>query len=248
MMFHSINGSTAPTVINSMGEQVDFLTTAGSFAGVEGKGSVVAGDDKLYAAVDVEFFAEVQGDYYLGVYTVQNNIVANQSGQGMVQQPKLLTGAFTDEWYGIPIQSTTGVQSFEFEMDKPADFSSVDGDTEILTVIWNKVEDTYLFFNAHTNGMIESISSTNELEESISEMKASFINDQLDLKINASAEFNEARLVLTNLVGQKMFTSNPTQLINGLNELNYSIRDLKSGIYIVSLQIGDHQISKKVFK
>lgn len=244
----SMNTNSAPAAIESMGEQIDFLSSLGAFAGVEGQGYIVNNSDQLYADVDVEFFSEVAGEYYLGVYTIQTNIIANQSGQGTVLQPKLLTGGFTEDWFGIPISSSTGIQSFEFSMDQPADFSAVEGDTEILSVIWNKVGDQYVFFNANMNEIILSVSSTNELKNSIASMKANFSNDQLNVNIDATESLNNGKVVLTNLTGQTLFNADVAELNTGLNQLNYLVNNLNSGIYILSLQIGDKQVSQKIFK
>ncbi len=244
----SINSNNVPTVTTSIGEQIDLLASLGAFAGVQGQGSVTSGSNKLYANVDVEFFSELQGEYFLGVYTVQNNVIANQASQGVVQQPKLLTGAFTDDWFGVPLTNTTDVQSFEFEIDQPQDFSSADGDTEILSVIWNKLPSgAYVFFNASVNGTINSTSNTIELGNALNQMKAGFNGNQLKVKIDAAQKIDDARLIVRNIVGQNV-SSKLLELNKGDNSVNMDNLEIPGGLYILTLEAGDQKISQKVYK
>ena len=247
--FNFMNGATAPEVIASMGEQIDLLANLGAFAGVQGTAFLADGSDDLMAQVDVEFFNETAGEYYLGVYIIQNNIIANQTGQGLSVQPKLLTGGFTEDWYGIPISGTTGLQTFDFSTPRPENFSiEEEGDTEILSVIWNKREDgTYTIFNANMTDEILMVSDTDNPVLIQLELTGRFRGDNLSLALNSEIAIENAKITVNNINGQSVYAKSH-QLQEGETSLSLELSSLSSGIYLVSLSINGNLKTLKVLK
>ena len=246
--FQNMNGNTAASVTASMGEQIDLLADLGTFAGVEGKGYTTSDENKLFADVSVEFFSEIEGEYFLGVYTIQNNILWNQSGQGMVMQPRLLTGSFTEDWYGMPINGTTGQQDFTFEMARPSDFDAENGNTEILTVIWNKLPSgQYLVFNANVNNEIESVSSNDEVEVKLSGIKTYLQEEELILSLK-EVNLDVLQVNIVDVVGKsilkKQFNQNDLQASN----LSLDVSQLNTGFYFVQMESKNSKWTTKIYK
>ncbi len=246
--FQNMNSNTAASVTTSMGEQIDLLADLGAFAGVEGVGYMTDDDQKLFADVSVEFFNELEGEYFLGVYTIQNNIVWNQSGQGMVMQPKLLTGSFTDDWFGIPLTGNTGQQDFTFETSTPTDFVPEDGNTEILTVIWNKLPNgKYVVFNANVNNEIMSISSNNDLEKDLSEIKTYLQDDALILDLN-DADLNVLQVNIIDVIGKSILNKKFEKNDLGSDKLSIDVNQLTTGFYFIQMESQNSRWTQKIYK
>ena len=248
--YQNMNSSTAPDAITSMGEQIDLLSSFGAFAGVYGEGIISDVDtEEITAHVDLEFYGEITGEYYIGVYFIQNNIIANQSQQGDVLQPKLLTDAFTEDWYGIPVTATTGVQSFDFTTMRPAGFSAEEGDTEILTVVWNKIdEETYVIFNAHVNGTIQQVSNTTELTTIQQSLKGNIITNTATLSFDSAQNIDNATFFINDISGRSVYTQSVSNLQEGNNSLEADVSNLTNGIYVMGLNVEGTLTTVKVFK
>lgn len=110
--------------------------------------------EKLVVSTSTKFFKDTEGDYYLGVYVLENGIVANQSGPKggpnaihdnvlrggngswgeLISSGSVAKGKFFDKVVSIDIPS-------EWNKDK----------LSVYTVIWKKNNIKYDFVNAYIN-------------------------------------------------------------------------------------------------
>ena len=91
--------------------------------------------DKIDVHTKAKFFAELNGEYYLSLYLIENNVVEEQASLGnAVEHPMVLRTAFTDDDEGMQIAS--GSISVDFEVEN--DFSL------IRQPEWN-LENSYIY-------------------------------------------------------------------------------------------------------
>lgn len=109
---------------------------------------------ELTTIVKTKFFQAVEGDFYVGTYLVEEGVLNAQEGQeGIVAHKNILRAAFTEDSFGRPIQTPIPITA-------DATFSQINtlileetwnkNQLEIVTIIWQKVGDTFQFINGST--------------------------------------------------------------------------------------------------
>lgn len=103
----------------------------------------------------VRFFQETQGDFYLGLYLLENNVMEIQSGQsGLANHQKVLRFCLTQDSWGKPVTNGTVAAGTDFDLDYELSISSIDGyDYELAAIVWNKVNDVYIPVNAWSSDL-----------------------------------------------------------------------------------------------
>ncbi len=250
----NINSNNADDKIALIVDAVDLNASLGAFMGVD-INDVYLSEDGTMLSVDMTQMIMnngLEGRFSVGVYLIQNNIMHNQSGKGNVLQPKLLTGSFTGDTFGAPVDidaSSVGDYTSTLSIEAPSTLSLVDGDTEIVTIIWRWDDDgiKYVFNADHWSGEISQLSNTNERAESLNEVTALFRTSDLQVNINAASSFDNVSLLLTDVTGKRILSDNLI-LTSGDNSFTLPASDLRSGVYVLNMSIGNQQITQKIFK
>jgi len=250
----NMTSNNAADKIALMVDAVDLNASLGSFMGIDINDVYVSADGATLS-VDLEqniVNNGVEGTFSVGVYLIQNNIMHNQSGQGNVLQPKLLTASFTEGHFGPSMEidaSSEGMIEFTHSIDAPETLSLLDGDTEIVTIIWRWDTDgiKYVFNADHWTGEISQLSNTNEVPELVSNINAVFEGSDLNIALSSSSNFQNVRMVLSDITGKKVH-SEMVDIINGQNNFSFNSLELVSGMYILNMNIGDKQITQKLYK
>lgn len=248
-----VTPSNASDKVQGMIDAVDLNASLGSFMGINIINPTLSADGMLNVTLEQEFYdIGLTGKFSAGLYLIQNNIMHNQAGQGEVLQPSLLTASFTTEHFGVESEldgTELGIVSFPLSMEAPESLSLADGDTELVAIIWRWADDGHkTVFNAdHYTGEITQLSNANEIEYSISDVKALFQDENLNIILDSNQSFENVNLSLVDLSGKKIMSQN-IQIQEGRNNLYYPTTDLSSGLYIMNLTIGNKQITNKIFK
>jgi len=250
----NITPNNADDKIALLVEGVDLNASFAAFMGID-INDVYLSTDGTTLSVDLTQMIMnngVEGRFSVGVYLIQNNIMHNQSGQGNVLQPKLLTASFTGDTFGSPLDidaSSVGSLDFTHTLVAPSTLSLADGDTEIVTIIWRWDDDglKYVFNADHWSGEISQLSNTNELEEVVSQVTSSFSGNNLLINLESSESFDNAKVSLLEVTGKNIF-SNLVNINNGINQFSFEQSNLNPGMYILNVLIGDKQITKKLYK
>jgi len=244
--------SNAADKIASMIEVVDLNASLGAFMGIDINDVYLSSDGTSLSVDLTQEFYGVEGEFSVGVYLIQNNIMHNQAGKGNVLQPKLLTASFTDEPFGVSGMidgSTVGSVDFTHTLAAPSTLSLADGDTEIVTIIWRWDDDgkKYVFNSDKWSGEISQLSNTNELEEVVSDLTSSFLGNDLIVNLESTESFNDTRISLLTVSGKNIF-SDLVNINSGANQFSFEQTELNTGMYILNVLIGDKQITKKLYK
>lgn len=246
--------SNAEEKIGLMKDAVDLNASLGSFMGID-IDHVSLSEDGTTLTAEIShhiYDNEVEGDFSIGLYLIQNNIMHNQSGQGNVLQPKLLTASFTEEPFGTAITveaGNFGSVNSTLSMDAPSTLSIQDGDTELVAIIWRWVDTGQkTVFNAdHWTEGIEQVSSTDDLTIGLQGLKTLFRADELQISFSADQAYANVNLSLIDVAGRKV-VSQQVEILAGENNLEISTNNLTSGMYVLNMNIGNEQITQKVFK
>ncbi len=159
----SANSGNAATVRQTVRDTVDqaFEESPVVQTGIRATLDPAADDLNLRIELKTRFFQEAEGEYSLGLYTLDKLLIAPQTGQGNMAQHKLvLEDALIDQPFGLPLAdgAVAAGTSDDFYGEFNIDPEEAAG-TQIVTIIWRKVDDAYLPVNCNF-GDIATLSAT----------------------------------------------------------------------------------------
>ncbi len=184
---------------------------------------------ELQVKAKTEFFLPVnQGDYYLGLYLVHDQLIAPQTGQGnnavhrYVLRKSLFANHFGEPLAKGPIALGKTFETQATMIDVP------EGNLKVVGVIWNRRSDgKYLFFNA--NLITPELSSSTAQETA--KMDFSFMSKDQIIFINGVQDnHSDCQFVLFDMTGAML----DNKSFDKANESGLG-KDLKAGVYMVQV-------------
>lgn len=243
----SSNGATKRTEVKDM---VDVEAAKAPVVNA-GMTLTLSGTD-LQIDTKTKFFQATSGEYYLGVYAVENEVVNFQQGQGNnAIHEKVLRGKLNSEIFGELITSGDVDADTEFDKTFNATIGS-DWDVnhlEIVTIIWKKEGDTYVAINTNLSTTFEEpVANVNILLENTSmEILPNIISDQAIINIDLEKELKGATLELFDLSGKKVSDIYQGNLAVGNAQFTLERESASTnGIYLVVLKANDRVLTKRV--
>jgi len=214
-------------------------------APVVNAGIEILSSDQYTINVKTEFFQEAEGEYYVGVYSVANDLVNFQESIGndavhhKVLRDALTTDAF-GELIGNGVIAAGTVSTFEYTL--PVD----DFEGEIITIIWKKVGDEFIVENVNVQDEVMIVDSNKNLfpEAKIS-IHPNTISSQGTIAIELETTINNASLEVYDLMGKKVMDIFQGNLTEGKH--NFSIEKtnaISNGMYFVNLRAGEKVVTQ----
>ncbi|MEZ4962118.1 MAG: Omp28-related outer membrane protein [Saprospiraceae bacterium] len=226
--------SNTASILSSVTEKVGDAFTTAPIANV-GFDSTYSGGDMTVNA-KVKFFQPASGEYYLGIYLVEDNVTANQSGIGQnANHMRVLRASFSSSTWGELIGNgsfSAGdefTKTFAMPVDNPSDHSY-----ELAGVIWLKEGDKYKVVNAWTTDIQGGASAQEEasafdqfyVAPTVTET-AAVVHLQLSRVLdNASLELYDVGGTLV----KRIFAGN---LGTGVHDFNLDLTNESKGLYLV---------------
>lgn len=246
-------GATPSNAATKRTEVKDMVDVEAAKAPVVNAGMTLtlSGTD-LQIDTKTKFFQATSGEYYLGVYAVENEVVNFQQGQGNdAVHEKVLRGKLNSEIFGELI--TSGDIDAGSEFDKTFN-TTIDSDwdvnhLEIVTIIWKKEGDTYVATNTNLSTTFEApVANVNILLENTSmEILPNVISDQAIINIELEKELKGATLELFDLSGKKISDIYQGNLAVGNAQFTLERKSVSAnGIYLVVLKANDRVLTKRV--
>jgi len=231
--------SNYPSKVVELEESVDLLSSLGS--SVEVNVDATFGNT-LNVDVSLEFVQGVDGEYYLGVYLVEDNVIANQANQGPnTSHPNVVRKALTSTTFGsqIVINPETGFtfsDSFSEELTLGPDDALED--FSIVAIVWNlNVNDQYRMFNLGVDQVSEATSSISD-----DALRAKFKVHSANNGVQISTTQNDVYTVnIYDLSGKQIFTATE----NGSQHI--PLAQNGNTMYLIEIQQYGKRFSEKVF-
>lgn len=196
--------------------------------------------DQLQIQAKVRFFQMAQGEYYLGLYIVEDSISAQQSGIGMTRHKLVLREAVTTNHFGEMLVSGTAAAGTDIDLQYSANLSGYDSDqVRIIAVIWKKEGNNYQFVNVETTPELSDISvNTTETEVSSTLQVRVLGNPGTTPKLQiVSEKTGQLEVNLWNSSGQQIRTLH-LGLITAGQSIQLPVNALSPGIYWVRIRQG----------
>ncbi len=226
-------------------ETAEFLTGFPAFAGVGLEGSIVDGESIDFTAT-VKIFENLSTEMYLGMYLIQNDLVAFQQSQGNDAEHKnILTHSFFEDSFGERIGEGTLDNGSEYSFTGSLELE--DGmvsyeDMSVLAVIWNKDSSgKYRVFNLGVFENLAILLSNTTIENTDITFDTKVIADQLFISLDADLTSIAAKVNIINASGQLIQEQDLTELNTSINVANWA-----TGIYYVQLQTNKGQATSTI--
>jgi hypothetical protein len=143
----SVNSGNQATALVVIKDKVDANAAKQPVANV-GMQTSWSGAD-LSVQAKAKFFQSAEGAYYLGIYLVEDKVLANQAGQsGQVEHSRILRGSVTSAEFGDLLAEGSIAAGTEFDKAYTVDLAAyVVDNLDLVGVIWKKEGSLYQAVN-----------------------------------------------------------------------------------------------------
>jgi len=234
----NVGSATQAKGISDISAIYEFNTSVEAFAGVVLEATLNPNTKILNVKANVEFFSEVTGgDYYLGLYLLEN-VINPQSGRpANTLHQNVLTKSFYTDPFGTSLKSGIIANGEKFGLE--ANLTNVNtppADMKVLGVIWNRSNNKYLYFNANLASV--SINTASKDIELFSDMNAyQTESGAIQVSLNADGVHKNSQLKLTDMTGKVIYVKNGLDIKEGSNQFTIPTQS-QTGIYLVSVVNG----------
>lgn len=214
-------------------------------------------EGQLNILTNTKFFQQAEGEYYLGLYLLEQEFLGPQAGRTDNSLHKnLLRMNFMDNAFGELLVQGPIAADTEMFVQKSISLNDVSysmNNISVLSIIWKKQGDRYLVVN--TNQSSEIIAGLELMTTGLQPLAEADFHVQLspnvvDQTARLQLELPSARaqfeIALWQLNGQKVQTIFQGPLGSGRHEWEINRADLASGIYVLQLHDGRRQWSERI--
>ncbi len=186
------------------------------------------------------FFQEAQGEYYLGVYLIEDGVLNSQAGQsGEVMHHYVMRDAATDNTFGVLLGSGTISANTEFTHNFSADISGyVPENLDVVTIIWRKEGSTYYFVNAWSedagNEPPSGLAGNTPLPTLL--LKTLENGQSYRLELQSDKPLARVQIALFDSNGRQLRQLHEGSLPAGSSSFEINRGNLPAGLYFIKLQ------------
>lgn len=240
------NSGNIGSLRTSIESEVDnnFIQTPSVNAGV----SVSLDNNELTINVKTKFFEAVSGEYYTNVYLVEDNVIANQSGQSNTtsHQDVVRAAAHSSTFGQLVVNGNAGMgmevnHSYTVDVNSNWDVDNL----EFMAVVWSKSDNTYNFENGSSQ-TLESSTPVRDIAEDINlSVQPTLVVENTDINISLE-QSDELSIALYNMNGQVVRNIHTGNLNAGNHHFTIEKGNIPSGIYLVHIQNNEGLTTRKV--
>lgn len=206
--------------------------------------------DQLVIDTKTKFFQAASGEYYIGVYAVEDEVINDQAGQGdNAVHEKILRGSLTGETFGALLMTGDIAVGSEFTNSFTTEYDGWDLDhLEIVTIVWKKETDTYVAVNTNLSSNFVMVGNVNILlENAAMEILPNVTSSQSTINLDLEKELENATIELFDLDGKKV-----TDIFQGRLPIGNSVFTIErnsvatQGMYFVVLKSEGKVMTKRI--
>lgn len=238
-----VNSGNISTKISETQAEIDFKKDVSTIAGLGLNAVYDATEKSINVRAKVEFFEDVTGgDYYLGLYLLEDVQNQQASRTGIQTHKNVLRNSFLPNVFDNSIITGPVKLGTTFEM-----FGDLEGLTapiekyKVVGIIWTKVNGKYIFFNAN---IINSIGTSATDDQKVASFDfTSYQAESGNIIINMTNAPSDGLVQITDLTGKIISTASVNSATNG--RLNIAA-NYAPGVHIITLTSGKNIVSKKI--
>lgn len=228
-------------------EQVDAAFDSQPIANVGFDPVFVNGEIKVDAKV--KFFQNATGNFYLGIYLLEDNVMASQAGSvSDDNHMRVMQYSFTDGSWGNQFAEGNILADQEYDLSFALPIGGVDGyDYHVVGIIYNLDGGVYKPINAWSTTTISEVSSVDEIGGLIDfQVNPNLISTQANIQLNLDNSLENTSIDLIDMTGKSvrnLFTGN---LSAGQNTINFTRENEAQGVYFVRMTNGQQVSTKRI--
>lgn len=199
----------------------------------------------------VKFFQAAEGEFYLGIYLIEDGVVEFQQSIGNdAVHKKVLRSGFSDDTFGQQITNGTISAGSEFDLPFTLQISEIAGyDYEIAGIIWEKVNGNFIPVNVWSTKDIDTNSTSTIDFPAINSFSVTpnLTANQAVVNIDLQNPINHGVIELVGINGEKITTIASGNLAKGLHSFHID-KSMASvnGLYFVRLTDGKNVSTRQV--
>jgi hypothetical protein len=211
--------------------------------------SVEMSNGEFIVNVKTKFFQTASGEYYTNVYVVEDNVMANQSGQGSspVSHPDIIRVAAHSSTFGEQVVNGNAVVGMEISHSYTIPVNPIwnTDNLEFVAVVWSKSGTKYSFENGSSTTLSMSSPVADIADEIGLTVQPTLAIDQTNVALSLT-ENRDLSISLFNLQGQEVKNIHTGNLSTGDHSFLIEKGNIASGMYIVSIQTKDGVATRKI--
>lgn len=218
------------------------IASAGSSTSMDG--------DNLIIDTNVKFFQDVEGDFYVSHYIVEDNLKFFQAGfpePNDAIHKKILRWHLTEDNLADQIKdgSINANESFQNTYTIPINTDWNLDSLSVQSIIWKKEGEKLLFLNA-AEQLVDLTSPIAEIENEIEGFEAYYTSDHNILTKFVSKSDHPAQVNLHDISGKLIFSTS-LNIRQGANEYKIGTEHKSSGLQIFTIRINGYTpLSRKL--
>ncbi len=206
--------------------------------------------NSLIVQTKTRFFQNAMGEYYLGVYVIEDGVINFQQGIGNDAVHKnVMRASMSSSSFGELIANGNIDADSEFDKEFSIQLGNWNvNNLEIATIIWKKEGNTYQFVNAHSTHEIMTVGISNIAEDNISfNVYPNVTSTTATIELQFKDGPSDIQLELFDSFGKKISTIFEGETANGtyIFELNKSSINTK-GLYFIMLSLKNSISTRKL--
>ncbi len=202
--------------------------------GIELHGYLGEATNEVVTEISLHVNEAAEGEYYLGTYLVIDDFIHNQAGNSsMASHSKLLVEEFSGNIFGREIGNgpiLEGVMDFSISSTFE---TAIEGPTDVLVVIWQKVDETYSIVNTAVVENVELLSN-NDNHDWVTEAKSYYAQNAINVSLQSEEIIGEYKINIINTNGQIVRTVSNNSFENNL-ELQIDASLIPNGNYFINM-------------
>ena len=202
--------------------------------GIELHGYLGESTNEVITEIALHVNEAAEGEFYLGTYLVIDDFIHNQAGNSsMASHSKLLVEEFSGNTFGREIGNGPIIEGvMDFSISSTFE-TAVEGPTDVLVVIWQKIDDSYMIVNTAVVENVELLSNNDELNW-ITDAKAFFAQNAINLSLQSEEIIGEYKINILNTNGQIVQTVSNKSFDNYL-DLQIDASAIPNGNYFINM-------------
>lgn len=252
----SASSSTSAAKLTELKDMVDAAYETEPTVGVGLEVFWDAENEQIVVNTNTKFFQNATGEFYTGVYLVEDNVVNFQQGQGSdANHEKVLRASFSEDTFGAPflISTFAADEEFanEFTMTGIENPMVSNLDYEYVAIVWQKVDDKYEVANVNGTTEINElvIDNVEEITTTGINVYPSFFTDKVTVEFELTEAVERAEFTLFDLTGKVVSTSVINSLSSGQQNISLGFSAVSAvGTYLLSMDLDGQKLTRKLVK
>jgi Outer membrane protein Omp28/Secretion system C-terminal sorting domain len=193
-----------------------------------------------------KFWNAASGDYYVGVYFIEDKVLNTQNGQtGIVEHHYVLRGSATTSWGNSILNGAATVgQTFNKDFTYTIPSTWVAANLQIVTILWKKVGSDYQFINAN-NAANFPASITSIADAKNIAVYPNPSNTETNIHINLEDHANVS-YTISDLQGRTIVNQVPQYRRFGSHILPINTANWANGNYMLHLTVDAKQYATQI--